>query len=526
MKKKIRILAFALAAVLPFSITGCGGKKNAGADIDLSGETEPNNMPICSEPITIKWWTPLYGNVKSYNDNEMFKEMEKITGIHIEFVSPPKGQEEEQYGVMLASKDLPDIIERRGDEIYPGGIQRGVEDGFFLDLKDYINKYAPNVKNYMDTIPEYRDSLIMENGAIGSVIGLFSEPQPPWQGPAIRKDLLDKIHADIPRTPDELHDVLLKFKNELGVKYPMVLDESIRHIPGAGFTSGWDTNADVYYGRDEIYRFGPYEDSFGEMLDDLQQWYAEGLIDPEFAARDSKAIESAIVSGDVGFCVVSGDNVELYETIGKKSDPNYELEPIPFLVPERGKTALYPRFIMQDPGAAIVSTTKYPVECMKLIDFMFSKEGSEMCNYGVKGKTYTVDGDGVRRYTDFFTNNPDGIGQTDMMYSWARGYGAFYKEVQPGMSQAERDALSQNAWKTDIEYSPKAPSLQFSAEQMDENTTYWQDINTYSPKFITKYIMGMDDAGTWDEYKTQMKDFGMEKILKNFNDCAAAAKKK
>ena len=107
MKKKIRILAFALAAVLPFSITGCGGKKNAGADIDLSGETEPNNMPICSEPITIKWWTPLYGNVKSYNDNEMFKEMEKVTGIHIEFVSPPKGQEDEQYGVMLASKDLP-----------------------------------------------------------------------------------------------------------------------------------------------------------------------------------------------------------------------------------------------------------------------------------------------------------------------------------------------------------------------------------------------------------------------------------
>lgn len=527
MKIKQRAFSLVLASALLLTTVGCGNVKTSKVGIDLSGETEANEMPISKEPITIKWWTPLYGNIKSYNDNEMFKEMEKKTGIHIEFISPPKGQEDEQYGVMLASKDLPDIIERRGDQIYPGGIQRGVEEGFFLDLTDYINKYAPNIKKFMEDEAQYRDAMILQNGSIGSVRGILSEPELPWRGPVIRKDLLDKINADIPRTPDELYEVLKRFKDELNIKYPMVLDSTARHIPPCGFTSGWNTGVDMYYGEDETYHFGPYDDNYGEMLKDLQQWYAEGLIDSEFAARDDKTIETAIANGDVGFACVSSDSIEYYNEVGKRANADYEMVTIPYLVPEKGNKTTFGgsnMSILSELGAAIVSTSEHPVECIKLLDYMFSQEGADFCNYGVKDKTYTVDENGVKRYTEFFKNNPDGIEAGDMIYLWGRNEGAFYKETNRGMSQEEIDALPSKQWTVDVEAAKTSPEIQFSTAQMDENTTCWQDINTYAPQFITKYIMGMSDAGSWEVYKEKMKNFGMEKILKNFNDCAAEAK--
>ena len=62
------------------------------------------------------------------------------------------------------------------------------------------------------------------DGRIAQVSEYMTAPEFIWYGPVIRKDLLDKIGADIPRTPEELHEVLLKFKNELNIKYPMLLD--------------------------------------------------------------------------------------------------------------------------------------------------------------------------------------------------------------------------------------------------------------------------------------------------------------
>lgn len=523
MKIKKRVFSMVLAAALALTAAGCGNVETSKVEVDLTGETEANEMPISKEPITIKWWTPLYGNIKSYNDNEMFKEMEKRTGVHIEFVSPPKGQEDEQYGVMLASKALPDIIERRGDQIYPGGLQRGVEEGFFLDLKDYINKYAPNIKRFMEEEEEYKSKMIMQNGGIGSVLGLRSSPEMQWRGPAIRKDLLDKINADIPRTPDELHEVLRRFKDELDIKYPMVLDPTARHIPPSGFATGWETGVDMYYGQEGEWHFGPYDDNYGKMLTDLQQWYAEGLIDPEFAARDDKAIETAIVNGEVGFACISIGSLEYYNEVGKAVNADYEMVTMPNLVPKRGDVIYSGNAsIVGEMGAAIVSSSKHPVECIKLLDYMFSEEGADFCNYGVKDKTYTVDENGVKRYTEFYLNNPDGISKEDMQYLWGRNTGAFYMITNAGKSQEEIDALPAHVWDTDVVPGRMVPSLQFSTEQMDENTTCWQDINTYAPQAITKYIMGMSDADSWETYKENMKNFGMEKILKNFNDCSAA----
>ena len=148
---------------------------------------------------------------------------------------------------------------------------------------------------------------------------------------------------------------------------------------------------------------------------------------------------------------------------------------------------------------------------------MYSPEGSEMCNYGVLGKTYTKDENGVKKYTEFYTNNPDGIKRDDMMYLWARNDGAYLKETNRGKTPEEIAALPGNVWEKDTN-SIKYPKMDpFTDEQSDNMTTYWQDINTYVPGFVTKTIMGMSDVDSWDTYKAKMKDMGMDNILGYFD---------
>ena len=44
----------------------------------------------------------------------MYQKAQEITGVKIDFKHPPVGQEGEQFNLMVASRDFPDIMESDG----------------------------------------------------------------------------------------------------------------------------------------------------------------------------------------------------------------------------------------------------------------------------------------------------------------------------------------------------------------------------------------------------------------------------
>ena len=56
---------------------------------------------------------------------------------------------------------------------------------------------------------------------------------------------------------------------------------------------------------------------------------------------------------------------------------------------------------------SITKSNKYPLETMKLVDYLFSKDGSTLVNYGIEGTNYTMV-NGKPTYTDNILKNPDG----------------------------------------------------------------------------------------------------------------------
>ncbi len=82
MMKMKRIFAIFLAAATALSVCGCGKKE----------ETKQNEAAK-----SFTYWVAMGGEAaaryKSYAEMTMYKEREKQSGIHIEFVHPSAGQE-------------------------------------------------------------------------------------------------------------------------------------------------------------------------------------------------------------------------------------------------------------------------------------------------------------------------------------------------------------------------------------------------------------------------------------------------
>lgn len=87
-KKVISLLLIILTSFV--GLTGCSQKQETSKSLDEN------------QKITIKYWVPFTPNqyIKSLNESEMYKELERRTNVHVEFIHPAEGQEKEQFNLI------------------------------------------------------------------------------------------------------------------------------------------------------------------------------------------------------------------------------------------------------------------------------------------------------------------------------------------------------------------------------------------------------------------------------------------
>ncbi len=514
-KKLLRISA--LLTCISLCVCGCGkGKNSAVGNIDLSGECEPLTLPISKEPLTLRYWCGIYGQQPHMSENLVYQEISKRTNVNFEFINPPVGQDKEQFGLMLASKQLPDLIERGSSEIYPGGVQKALDDKVYLRLNDYINKYAPNFKKILDENPEIKKMLTLDTGDIPLFKSVKTTEEPPWTGPIYRQDLAEKLGIQPPETIDDWYNMLKAFKEKLNVKYPM----STAGVPGYGFSSGFNTGIDFYQDNGKV-KYAPIEKEYKEILKTLNKWYSEGLIDPEFAARDEKSGETMKINGDVAAWFGAYDKLDHYMSIANTTNKEYKLGAGQYLVPQKGdKTKFIQKnYRVNEPSLAITASTKYPKEAIKVVDYFYSHDGYLLFNYGIEGLTYTLDNNGEPHFTDFMLNNPDGTPFTTLEYKYKRHSGPYLRNwaATPSVERPEIKKAMET-WEAAGTTDAALPLLSFTAEESSEINTVMNNVNTYKDQYVTKAIMGLESIDDFDKYTEKLKGFGIEKVIQHYND--------
>lgn len=242
MKGYRKTALFCAAVMAASALAGCGGGSvGKGSAVKVNGDAV---YPVECED-TITYWMPLdsrlEGKVENLGETPLGKELEKRTGVKVEYVHPQAGQSAEQFNIMLASDELTDIVTYNWLG-YGGGPDKTIEDGYIYKLNDIFDKYAPALKKYLANNKDADKQIKSDAGSYYVFPFITGEK---WmstcQGLILRKDWLDKLGLSEPKTLDELENVLREFK-KLSKQAPLVLNTSQLNM----VLYAYDTMTDFY----------------------------------------------------------------------------------------------------------------------------------------------------------------------------------------------------------------------------------------------------------------------------------------
>ena len=485
---------------------------------------EDNTLPIVTEPLTLRFWAQLGRSaisLSTFDDMLAYQELQKRTGITIEFIHPPVGGETEQFNLLVASRDLPDMIEHSWRSV-SGGPGAYIKDDIIIPLNDLLDQYAPNLLQTYKDIPQARKEAIMDDGTHYMFPCLYVSPELQHAtGPVLRGDWLKQMGEEEPETIDEWYELLLKVKdttfNGNTDVIPFTLngkdDFNGTHI----FIGAWGITTRYSQENGKIV-FGPTDPRFIEFLELMNDWYDKGLLDSEFAANVAKDKDDKVM-GDKAFAFIGsmGNEVTRYTGTMRQSNPDFLLLPQLYPVLTKGTPPLLgsKSFIATGSGVAITTACKNVKEAVKLMDYNFSWDGLLLGNFGIEGVTYNlVNGEPV--YTDLILNNPDGLDISSAIskYCYHSGNSALPK---PNWVTNQRDSLPEQlegrkrwmATVNDLLVPPLLPTL-------DESTEYSQlmnTINSYVDEMLVNFIMGRTPLSDYDSFVSTLKSMNIDRAV-------------
>lgn len=507
MNKKFRALALSLAAACAcVSLASCGG-------------SDPNKTAQQSgEGNKITYWVGMNGNTSqtasNLGDTAFGKELMKRTGVTIEYQHPALGQEAEKFNVMIASGSLPDIIEYDWLSKYPGGAEKALADGIIQEID--IEKEAPNFAAYLKEHPELEKDVKTDSGKyFGFPFIRGDELLLTSAGPILRKDWLDDLGLEVPETIDEWTTVLKAFKDKKGATAPLAL--STGGIGWGTFIGAYDT-FDGLYVRDGKIAYGPMDDSYKDFLVQMNKWYKEGLLDPNYASLDGNMIQSNMLNGISGAAYGScGSGIGKW--MAAATDDKYDLVGAKYPVLHKGDTPQFGSYETPVTGsdwAVITRDCKNKELCLKLLDYAYSDEGHMLFNFGIEGESYEMEGD-YPKYTELITKNPDGLSMAVALgqYTLSHYIGPFVQDKRY-MEQYAQLPQQQEALQNWMDINMKehvVPKLSLTTDQQNEISTLLENINTYKSEMQAKFIMGTEPIEKFDEFREQLKTRGVEKYL-------------
>lgn len=517
---KKRILALGLCLALMGLVCGCKDKQKNAANTVITDE-----YPIKTDS-KLTYWVAMNANVSAsasnIADTEFAKELTKRTGVEIEYIHPPQGQESEMFSLMIASDELADIIEYDWLRAL-GGPEKAIKDKIILPLDDYLKEYAPGLSSYLAENPDV-DKLVKTDSGNYYVFPLIRSDKSLMisYGPVVRTDWLKQLSLPMPETVEDWENMLIAFRDKMGAGAPMSVKGSDRYALYLLLSA-----TEEFYVEDGKVKFGPLEPEFKEATQTLNRWYNEKLLDNNYALNDAVTLDYNILNGLSGATMISGGSGlgKWLDTMDGKGG-SYDLtgakypdapgggapKRVPFQLPYMGYGS-----------AAISVSCKEPQLAAKFLDYAYTDEGHMLYNFGVEGESYNMV-DGLPVYTDKIMKNPENLTVSQAMAKYMRvNYaGPFIQDKQYIMQyygrEQQRQALEN--WMSDYEVNQPGllPPLTFTSEESSEANTLLNDVNKYKSTEVTAFISGKRDMSTYDDFVDQLKKLGAEKIVKIYQD--------
>ena len=542
MKNAKKLVALLLSLALVLSLGACGGNGGSSTSSEASpsstteesgaaaesgdesqaetAETGEFQLPIVDEPTTLSYFVADDSNAAimttDWNDNEFYQEMERRTGVHLEFEMVSSADYQTNFNLMIASGNLADMI-YVGASYYAEGVDAAIDDGYFLDLTDLVDEYMPNYEKIRTSDIQYELLSTTDSGRLGAVYELRQSKQGPWLGLWIRQDWLDDLGLDTPVTFDDYHEVLTAFKNEKGATAPLILNFS--GSDGEFGTMSGGLNVLNSWQLDETGKvnFGPYMDAWKEYVTIMHQWYTEGLIDPDFMATDERTADMAkVVTGASGLFAALYTMPSVYEAASE--DPNMNLAPVnPPVMNEGDEGHIRLRDSYTSGNTAISADSENWEVALRWLDYLYTEEGALLANYGVEGDTFEFDENGKPVFTDKILNNENGWTMTQTVASYlcpSAGIANWSDWTRELAGVPEKDQACYDVWSEFSDDWRLPSSVTLTQDESTERAALYADISTIVKEQTAQFISGaLDIESNWDAYISALEASGMERAI-------------
>ncbi|WP_159619027.1 extracellular solute-binding protein [Ruania rhizosphaerae] len=235
-------------------------------------------------------------------------DLEEAAGVTIEW-EEVSADWDQKKSTMLAAGDIPDLVV--GTNAITNA-DLATFTGLFEDLSDDMDA-LPNVAEMFDAVPVTQEMATMPSGAVYSLPSYRRFWPETGTRQFINQQWLDTLGLEQPTTWDELHEVLLAFKEEdangngdpddeipmdwapagddgFGLFQPTVLLGSLG-LPIA------DGGAQGYFVEDGQVGNFLIDERYRELISFLHELYADGLISQDVMTQDYSAYQS-VARGD------------------------------------------------------------------------------------------------------------------------------------------------------------------------------------------------------------------------------------
>jgi putative aldouronate transport system substrate-binding protein len=526
--RRALVLFMAVMLVLPVALFAAGQKESSTTTSTATGAQTSSR--ITTEPMTLTLYVEINTAELSYysnlEDTPGVKEIEKRTGLTLKFIHPPAGQGNEQFNIMVAGGDLPDIVCGYFYDVYKGGVKAAIKDGLIIDVKDLVYKYAPTFKKIVLDNDIARKVVINDEGVLtgfggGIAFDLKYGEGHIYVGPMVRKDLLAKSGMASPVTIDDWTKLLTKFK-QMGVAIPLAWGHNSKDWDPGYYMNTWAGAYDTmynhrlqkgFYDNKGTILYGPTNAGYKALLTTLNKWYSEGLLNKDFPTQTYlEHVKYQSTTGEAGAAV---HHLFEYGTINEQLvAKGFEFTPTALPVVTRGQKLKWKDEgggSASESGWYITTKCKHPIEAVKLIDYLYTDEAKLIENWGIEGESYVMV-NGKPEFSEQFLK--DRV-RMNMLYA----PNAIKLNLDSRMDDMQYNLpVQQDAWAIwggkdvyDAAYHWKfKPGMSFTETEDARFNAIMTDIWTYAEEMFMKFILGRESLDNFDAYVAKINSMNLK----------------
>ena len=535
MRKHKNLVALVLACAMLLSFAAVAGAEE-GSYYNTEG------YPICNEVVDVTLSGPLPSGLEDWTKVVMIENFKNELGINLTCNFYNAEDWQTQLTLMIASDELTDIEGNAGMNMLDAN-EWGAE-GYLVNFNDYRDM-TPNMNKYLEQYPAAEAYMTAPDGGIYTIPKISLDETDRFSRTFINKKWLANVGMEVPKTMDELYEVLKAFKeqdangngdpnDEIPFLYASGYEAVERvlmsaygiHTSEINYILQADENGKVYLANTT--------DAYKEYMKWMARAYSEGLIEQEAFVVEATTISDRAGKDQYGFygCGSAPYVVAI-------QDISYDAENfvgVAALTSELNETPTAGRAsVVQEAGrVAISATSPYKEALVRMVDYMYTDEGELAGTFGKDGQTFDwqhndildVDVPKMRVFDDCASGEETRykygtLNGTVALIEWNNDRRALF--TAPIEDVQSDEILNEYGWAALVALAVREdgiqqvdcfPKLSYTAEEANERATLRADLENYLRQAKAQFMTGeIDVEEGWDNFVNTVNGMGLERLI-------------